>query len=203
MKYPEESEVFFQAAARNDSAAIDKYLVAGISPNAISENHGHTPLYNACITGSLDSAKSLLAGGADPNLVFSYRSPVDGRLEKAVVALMFVRTTEIAEMLIAAGANVNTTDANGTTPLMRAAFKGSVELVRLLLKAGASPQTRQIKRPKKKPHTARELVESKIEFWKQITDDKNRQLVEKRLLQYDGIKQLLLKAELDAQTAAS
>ena len=203
MNYPEENEAFFQAAARNDPVTIENYLAAGANPNAISENHGHTPLYNACITGSVESAKSLLTGGANPNLVFSYRSPVDGRLEKDIVALIFARTAELAELLVAAGANVNATDANGTTPLMRAAFKGSVELVRVLLKAGALPLTRQIKRPRKKQRTAREFAESKIEFWKEATDDKNRSHVEKRLLQFEEIRQTLLKAESDAQSNAS
>jgi len=195
MKNSAESESFFQAAARNDSVAIGKILAAGANPDAVSELCGHTPLYNACISGAADSVKALLAGGADPNFVFSYYSPVDGRLEKDIVALMFVRTAEIAKQLIAAGANVNAADANGTTPLMRAAFKGSVEIVRTLLEAGASPSARQVRRPRKKPHTARELTESKIQFWNEHIDESNRSRVEERLLQYKEVQQLLLKAE--------
>jgi ankyrin repeat protein len=44
-----------------------------------------------------------------------------------------------ARKLIAAGADVNATESDGTSPLLWAAHQGSPELVQLLLKAGADP----------------------------------------------------------------
>lgn len=169
-------------------------IAAGADPNVASK-FGHTPLYNACMSGAADSARALLEGGANPNLHFTYRSPVDGRVEADIVALMYTRTAEVAKFLIAAGADVNAADANGTTPLMRAAFKGKLEIVEVLLQAGASPVVRQIKRARKKSHTARELAESKIQFFTEIMDDSNRVTVEKRLTEYREVQKRLLEAE--------
>ena len=44
---------------------------------------------------------------------------------------------EIAELLIAEGADVNAKDDNGRTPLMDAARKGNKEIVELLIAEGA------------------------------------------------------------------
>lgn len=195
MKPESEPEQLFQAAARNDVAGVKELVAAGADPNFVSEKFGHTPLYNACISGAAASASALILAGANPNLRFTYRSPVDGRVEADIVALMHAGTAEVAKILIAAGADVNASDANGTTPLMRAASNGKLEIVEVLLQAGALPLARQMKRARKKSHTARELTESKIRFFTEIMDDLNRSTVEKRLTQYQEVQKRLLEAE--------
>ena len=52
----------------------------------------------------------------------------------------FSRSAELAEKLIAAGANVNAADEYGETPLTLACANGDVPLVESLLKAGADPK---------------------------------------------------------------
>jgi uncharacterized protein len=195
MKTNSEPEQLFQAAARNDAVSVKEMIAAGADPDFVSEKFGHIPLYNACISGAADSVKALIEAGANPNLRFTYRSPVDGRVEANLVALIHTRTAEVAKILIAAGADVNAADANGTTPLMCAAFNGKLAIVEILLQAGASPLLRQIKRAKRKSHTARELAESKIQFLTEVMDDSNRTTVEKRLTEYREVQKRLLKAE--------
>ncbi len=46
---------------------------------------------------------------------------------------------EIVQMLIEAGAELNTSDLHGWTALMEAAQKGHLQVVDLLLTAGADP----------------------------------------------------------------
>lgn len=47
--------------------------------------------------------------------------------------------TEIARMLLAAGAKVNETEANGQSPLLVAILNGQIELAQVLLEKGADP----------------------------------------------------------------
>ena len=125
----------FQAAGTNDAAALRSLLRRGSDPNCIAEQGGHTPLYNACFSDSAEAVRVLLEHGADPNKRFTYRSFIDGRAEGDLVALMLARSANVASLLLVAGADVNIPGANGTTALMRAAFRGSAEVVQLLLAA--------------------------------------------------------------------
>jgi len=75
----------------------------------------------------------LLAAGADPNVVNEYdRSPLE-----AVVRQPEPKAVETARMLVAAGADIGP-DRHGDTAL-RSALHGGIELVRVLLDAGADP----------------------------------------------------------------
>ena len=47
--------------------------------------------------------------------------------------------TDIARMLLAAGANLNQTEANGESPLLVAINNGQTELAQMLLEKGADP----------------------------------------------------------------
>jgi len=84
-----------------------------------------------------DMVKLLLARGADPNKRMVYRSPVDGRVEDGLVALMLARSAEVVAALVNAGADPNMSDADGRTPLMRVVLAATPEAVEQLLQAGA------------------------------------------------------------------
>ena len=157
---------------------------------------GKTALYAATIANRVKTVQALLQHGANPNQKFTYRSPVDGRVETDRVALHYASSSEATEALIKAGADVNAVDAAGTTPLMCAAFRGPPEVVRLLLAAGASPSARQAKLRAKQPRTARELAESKLEFWRDAVNDPNRNAADRRAKCYEEIRDILIEAEL-------
>jgi ankyrin repeat protein len=118
---------------------------------------GLTPLIYAAREGHIESAKNLLAGGADIDL------PEPDGATPLVIALMNLRW-DFAKFLIEAGANVNDWDLYGQTPLyvavdmntlpsggrvdLPSADKTSgLEVIELLLKSGANPNAQLKLRP--------------------------------------------------------
>jgi ankyrin repeat protein len=92
---------------------------------------GITPLMAATLYGDLDSVRSLLERGADPN----------AKNEAGATALMWaVPSLPKTQALIERGANVNARSDDGRTPLMIAAgLRGGIQVVELLLARGADP----------------------------------------------------------------
>ena len=94
----------------------------------------HGGLIEVTKAGDLNTVSTLLAEGVNPNTVVNTNTALtfaarDGQLE-------------IAEVLIAYGADVNWIDGEGVTPLILAVFKNHVEVVKLLLENGADPMIR-------------------------------------------------------------
>ena len=84
---------------------------------------------------SVQIVRTLLQHGAD----------VHHKARGQVTALIYLATQDdpnltIADMLLKAGAKVNEADANGNTPLMFAALKGEMPLLRTLLQNNADPE---------------------------------------------------------------
>ena len=200
-----QSSLYKAVSWNQDGEAVAELVRKGAEIDYVHPHTGHTALYNACMCDRPRAIEVLLQHGADPNRRLTYRSPVDGRVEADRIALHYVSSADAAAVLIKAGADVNAADATGTTPLMCAAFHGHVEVVRALLAAGASSVARQQKRRGHKARTARELAESKIEFFqeavRQATKDKNREASEQRLRCYEEVRDILIKAE--SQIAAA
>jgi ankyrin repeat protein len=195
-KLPEPYQSLFEAALWDCGAeAIPKLVRKGADLNYVDPFLGRTPLYAACITDRVRVVEALLQHGADARQRFTYRSPVDKRVEADVTALHYAASVAAVEALVRAGADVNAADAAGTTPLMRAAFVGRTDVVKALLAAGASPLARQHKRRGRTPHTARELAESKIEFFRDMSGSQNREAVERRIRCYEQTRDILFEAE--------
>lgn len=85
------------------------------------------PLHVAVRGGNLPGVKVLLESGADPNATTG----------SGVTPLHIAVETEIVRVLLAAGANPNARARNGDTPLRSAADRGMIEVVKILLSAGA------------------------------------------------------------------
>ena len=116
-------------AARRSSALTQQLLLAGASPH-IRTPEGHTPLHQAALYGSADSAERLLQSGADPN----------SRTKSGQTPLHFAangRSPETVERLIEAGADPNARNDIGATPLHSAALSNCTRSIDRLLKAGA------------------------------------------------------------------
>ncbi|GLI63909.1 hypothetical protein VaNZ11_007046 [Volvox africanus] len=125
------------AVENNHLGLLRVLLEAGANPN-LPDTNGCTPLLAACTEGHLEMARVLLEHGAKPNM-----QRRDGWT--ALMGATLNRSTAMAELLLAAGAQHSVLVPPGellameSTPLMAACGEGSLELVRLLLAAGADP----------------------------------------------------------------
>ena len=101
-------------------------LAGGADPNAVTE-YGSMPLHTAVRHGNLPAVEVLLENGADPN----------AKTGGGVTPLHVAVKTEVVKVLLAAGADPNAQDSDGDTPLRYAADRGTIEIIKLLLAAGA------------------------------------------------------------------
>ncbi len=183
---------FFQAAGGEEIDALRQFLDAGEDPNAVALGRGFTPLYSACFGGffapekSLAAVRLLLERGANPNQRFEYDSPIDGRLDRGLTALMFASTADVAKALLDAGAEVNVADERGVTPLMRAGGSGRVAVAKVLLESGADADAQSAV-----GHTAADLARSKLDFFTQNIEQCKPGKAEERIHAYREILRLL------------
>ena len=117
------------AHERNDGGILSMLLEAGADPHLCSVS-GRTPLMMAAGAGSEASTRLLLDTGVDVNETTS-------RGKTALYEAVARGAQGVVRMLVSVdGINVNAA-ADGFTPLMAAAGCGNLELVDMLLSAGA------------------------------------------------------------------
>ena len=117
------------AAARQDAAAVQALIAAGVDVDARRPD-GVTALLWAAHRDDLETAELLLGAGAAADAADDHGvTPLIRAAENASLALV--------ERLLAAGAAASVAQANGLTPLMVAARTGNIDIVRGLLKHGA------------------------------------------------------------------
>ena len=151
-------------AAENGSvAAVDVLLDLGaaVDPTFVRHNpivlaamHGHTPVCKRLIEGGasieagakaftspliiaaakrrLETVRFLLKRGADPN----------GHTGNGWTALFQCRDVQVIDALVRAGADVNYAMPYGTTPIMMAAARGDVDVVRYFIECRANVNAR-------------------------------------------------------------
>ena len=117
---------FWKAVVAGDTVRVRGYLKRGADVDAVSPG-GNTPLSLAAANGHLDTVAYLLFEDADVD--------AGGPLYQAAK----YGYADIAELLIDHQAEVNRPFAAGMTPLHAAVVKENVEMVKLLLMAGADP----------------------------------------------------------------
>ncbi len=150
-----------QAIKNGNTDTVQELLGKGFDANA-TDPDGNTLLILAAREGQGDIARALVDAGAQVNqrnrfgetalmlAVFKGNKEIALYLldkgaairQKGWTPLLYAAfggQVDMAQMLLARGADPNERSDNGTTPLMLAAKSGSVELVNLLLKAGANP----------------------------------------------------------------
>jgi len=135
---------------------ITKLLEAGANPNALVNNTPRarmragsprivfaTPLMRAAFSGDLALTKLLLAHGADPTIVSK-----DGEtMVEAAASLGFIQgyskgrtpaeRLDVVKLFVERGADVNTADDYGITPLMVAGNMGDTKIIQYLVDMGA------------------------------------------------------------------
>ena len=111
---------------------LQAIVESGIDVNATNRN-GITVLMVASTHGNIDAISELLHAGADPNII-----DVDGNtfLHKA---LDVDCSKEVLQAIVESGVDVNATNKNGITPLMKASRRGNRDAISVLLHAGADP----------------------------------------------------------------
>jgi len=123
-------EALTAAALSGNVAQLKLLLAKGADPNAGGNGHVLNEAVRGCTRrDNTDVVAALLDAGGDPRL---HADDNYTPLHRANLC-----PPAVASMLIAHGADVNARSINGWTPIMGAAFDGNLELVRLLVQAGA------------------------------------------------------------------
>jgi len=99
-----------------------------------------TPLLQAALSGHADDVKKALH--QDPSAL---RAVDDNQRTALALASAFNPDPAVAQALINAGSDLEARDVHGKTPLMLAAQFNTVQVVNLLLAAGADPRARDLK----------------------------------------------------------
>jgi len=120
--------MLFDAIERGDAGTVWQQVQRGIRFDQIDESTELTPLALAAEAGHAEIVRILLSAGASPDL-----GGATTPLEAAVVG----GHHEVVEALMRHDVDVNKAVEEGFTPLMTAAATGDLELVRILLNAGA------------------------------------------------------------------
>jgi uncharacterized protein len=132
---PSEAEVraytgLHAAAATNNVAEIDRLLAAGTDREA-RDGNGRTPLHVAVYRKKYDAARLLLAKGANANAFDRQRYDV-------VTIAAVADDVPMLKLVLEGGASAkNVTSPYDGTALIAAAHLGHVEVVQVLIKAGA------------------------------------------------------------------
>jgi ankyrin repeat protein len=129
----------FEAAAVGDLERLREVVKEASAANAWSSD-GFTALHLAAFFGQPEAARFLIQQGADIEAVArNRRFASEARpLHSAVAA----QQGEVVTLLLEAGANPNSRQHGGFTPLLEAAQLGNAELVDVLMASGADQGAR-------------------------------------------------------------
>ena len=116
---------------------IKAIIKHGADVNATNKN-SVTALMKACEKGNIDAINQLLNAKADPNI-----ADTDGKTS-IHYAVSGGCNKEALQAIINHGADVNATNKNSVTALMRACEKGYIDAINVLLNAGADPNIADI-----------------------------------------------------------
>jgi ankyrin repeat protein len=120
----------FAAAAKGDGATIARLASSGANVNA-RDGRGRTPLHVAAFAKQRDAMKALVDAGADPNALDA------DRYDAVTIAAVADDPATLQEALKLGNRATNVTSRYDGTALIAAAHLGHVEVVRILIKAGA------------------------------------------------------------------
>ena len=157
--HPDGQTPLMTAARTGNPDAVRVLLDKGAAVNAKDTVAAQTALMFAITENHPEAVRVLLDRGADVNArtsVVETPPATTGNLQGigraqnrekpvpqgAMTPLLYAARDgriEIARMLLAAGANLNQTEANGESPLLVAINNGQVELAQVLLEKGADP----------------------------------------------------------------
>lgn len=122
--------LIFDAIEQGSLPKVRKAIRDGARVEDVDESTGMTPLAQAAELGNLGIVDLLLRVGANPEL---------GGSTTPLEAAVLESHHDVVTALIMASSDVNRAVEDGFTPLMTAVSTGDIDLVRMLLEAGANP----------------------------------------------------------------
>ncbi len=128
----------YEAAKRGKLEAVKLLIERGAAVNAVESDVGFTPLHVAAEHKHPEVVRYLISKGADIHARNKWRQTPLWQVSWQT----WHGDAEIAEILLQSGADPNTADHKGITPLIMAARGGYTEFVDLLLRSGADPNKR-------------------------------------------------------------
>jgi ankyrin repeat protein len=120
----------FAAAHAGDAASIERQVAAGAAVDA-RDAHDRTPLHVAAFAGRAGAMRALVRAGANPNALERDRYDI------VTIAAVANDVPTLALGLELGASAKNVTSRYDGTALIAAAHLGHVEVVRLLIRAGA------------------------------------------------------------------
>ena len=117
---------------------IVKYLISQKADMYATDVAGRTSMMICAQKGYLDIAQILLQAG------YNLNRPVPSSHQSALSLAIWAKKTKMVRWLLDNGADVNSADSQGWTPLMVAAYIGSEELVKELLNRHANADMKNI-----------------------------------------------------------
>jgi ankyrin repeat protein len=118
------------AAAAGDAPALKAELAQGADPD-VRDGYGRTPLHVAAYGGQHEAMELLVAAGADANAL------ENDRYDIVTIAAVADDVPTLAAALALGARSTNITSRYDGTALIAAAHLGHVEVVRMLVDAGA------------------------------------------------------------------
>lgn len=125
--------VFSYAAGGGNEAVIKLLLSKGVNTSNV-DKYGATPLNYATKSNSVAAVK----------IALSFKPEIHADGLDGETALYSARTTEIANLLISAGADVNRKNSNGTPLIVSASTRESDGLFNALIDAGANVDAQDV-----------------------------------------------------------
>ncbi|KAL8795154.1 MAG: hypothetical protein Q9195_002309 [Heterodermia aff. obscurata] len=137
----------FNAAAYHNRMDMMKVLVSHRSPTRTLSTEMHGAITTAAFKGHVDIVEFLLNQGANIDCSHSYslylgtgsEPIVAWQVASPLLAATATSHLSVVKILVERGADVNVQDKDGDTALRNAIFRGSPEIVELLLEYNANP----------------------------------------------------------------
>jgi hypothetical protein len=127
------NQVIFAAAEQGDLPLLQQIFATNLTAYALRDDL----LRTAAAHGQKDAVDFLIDKGADPNAKGSGMAPL---ANTAIYGTTDEdKCVQVATVLLARGAQVDSVDQSGFTPLLHAVEANKIKLARLLLEHGANP----------------------------------------------------------------
>lgn len=137
---PFDEKTWWERVDAGDAPAIRLFLAAGFPPGTRNAE-GRTALFVAVDRADAPAVEALLSGGADPNDAGEGPQGLDLG-ETLALRAVAAPDAAILKALVAKGTDVRKGNRYAVTPLHDAAREGKLEMVEVLLAAGANPNAR-------------------------------------------------------------